>query len=141
MKIHIDKRYADIDFVDALVDRVKRQLYGIVDTYSKDLERWDEFISLNIDMFSYSLKRIDAYDILTEGIKNIQYIETPSEFIIQIDEKKYIYGVYVSISDMCKLINYGNLTMRGLYIFSIIFNDTERSLKKLEDLYYSGELI
>lgn len=141
MNLHVSKDGADVGFIEALIDRIKRYLYISTEKHKDRISLCQEYINSNIKMFSYSLDFINIYDVIDSGIQNLIYKESQKDFIIEIDKKKFIYGVYVSVAEMCAFINYGNLTVGGLYLFSEEFIQIEKDLKKLQELYYSGELI
>ena len=141
MTLHISKEFSDKGFVEALIFKIQRELLITLDAQKKRIQYWEEYINKNIEMFSYTKKSIKLIDIILCGIENITYKESNTEFSVQIDDKKFVDGVYISVSDICRLVNYGNIAKRGIYIFSDEFNQVEKDLDKLEELYYSGELI
>lgn len=141
MRLIVSKESADADFVYALIDRMNRELYILLDANKRRIDMWQDYINKNIKLFSYSLDYIDLTAILKVGIENITAKESQYNFIVEIDDKKFISGVYVSIESICRLVNYGNLALGGIHIFSDVFDSTRDSLSELEELYYSGEMI
>ena len=141
MTIEIDKEFTDSGFIEALIDRIKVQLYDSIESRKSDIDAWNRYINENIKLFSRQDDYIDAKEILYRGANSLIYEESSNKFIIKIDEKQKINNVLLSVYNFCKLINYGNLSMRGANIFTNIFDNTKKDLDKLIDLYYSGEII
>lgn len=141
MTIEVEKREADKDFVDALIDRVKDQLRIKLDYKKSQIDSWNTYVNENISMFSQKIKYINVMDVIELGIDKITYRETPAKFIIGIKENFYIKNVYLDVENFCRLINFGNLSMSGIWIFTDVFDKTSEDISKLADMYYSGEMI
>ena len=141
MTVRVKKDRVSVDFIEILTEKIKDYLSETLRSYDEKIKLWQKYINDNIKMFSYSLKSIDLKALLRVGIENITYKETPSEYIIGIDDEKKLSDMYVSIYDVCKLINFGNLRMNGTRLFSDVFDSIQNNLSKIEDLYYSGEPI
>ena len=141
MKVTVPKEDVDDEFIEELILRIKRNLIILFDGMKSKIDYLQRYITKNIRRFSYSLDRIDLESVITEGIDNIISKETTEEYIIQIDDKKFINGVYVSVYDICKFVNYGNFDVPGTMLFSNIFDETQKNLKRIEDIYYSGGTI
>ena len=141
MILNIDKDSADSDFIEELVDKIKRDLFILCDGLGVKISLWQDYINKNINLFSYSLDSINLQEVLDVAIDSICYKETEETFTVGINEKVHIKDVYVSVLDICKLVNYGNMTMGGIYIFSDEFERIDKNLDKLEEMYYSGRLI
>ena len=141
MTLEISKEIADEDFVLSLLDRIKRFTEDKIYSREADVVAWSEYVNNNLRMFSLSDTPIDVEEILLTGVDNIIYKESPKAFTIKIKEKVFVKNVILDVETFCKTVNYGNLSMPGIHIFTDILEDTEKNLDKLVDLYYSGEMI
>jgi len=74
-------------------------------------------------MYKSVLKRyISCKEIVYSSVKSITYETFTNMYIIKIDDNALLPMTRVKIIDLVKLINYGNLWINGLPIYSKIFN-------------------
>lgn len=74
------------------------------------------------------LEEISAYNILRLGMKNLEVINTPSSYTIQINEDARIGRIH--IRSLCELINYGNLEVEG---YPIITETMQKIADNIQD--------
>lgn len=89
---------------------------------------------LNSDMFPrkkdiYGLKHLNVIDILVQGALNLRYLKNDGNYLICIDKNQLIPGTFIKIVDICKLVDYGNLGLKGLKIFDSIMREVEENIE------------
>lgn len=65
-----------------------------------------------------SKQQISTYDLFVECVNNFNYINISNKYIIQIDFNKKSSIIGAKLLYIANLINYGNLEVRGCYIFT-----------------------
>ena len=83
----------------------------------------------------YGVKQLDIREIITQGIHNLTYEKSGGKYMIVIDPNANIPGTFISIKSACKLINYGNLIIRGTLIFNNEFKKIEDHIEDYIRLY------
>lgn len=71
-----------------------------------------------IKQFLASKQQISTYDLFVECVNNFDYVNISNRYIIQIDFNKKSSQIGAKLLYIAKLIDYGNLDVRGSYIFT-----------------------
>ena len=80
----------------------------------------DNYLNENKDKFTDSKEPLSSYEILIEGLNHLIFIIYKNKTVIQINpEIKLDYKV--SLESLCKLINDGNLEIKGYNIIMQVF--------------------
>lgn len=136
MKIEITNtnRTLDYKFGEWIIEVVSNEIKSNID--EKKLIRWNEYLNTDGVLKFTSRKSILAKEIIYLGIDNLRLSELPNRFIIEINPNKYVPGVdKVKVVSACKLINYGNATMKGYPIFSNSFEMVVQNIDSLIEIY------
>ena len=123
MTFSIDKNIDfNDDFVEWLLEHIRYKLLSYIKP--RKLQRLKQHI-INDNPFELSLKELNALNIdsvLIYGIKHLRYKEVKSHYIFYIDANLIVKNTNnLKVSTLCKLINYGDLKVRGYPIFSNTF--------------------
>ncbi len=117
-------------FTSWLLDIIKKYFVDYCD-YSKlnkfNGEIWQKYTINNIDKWFYEI------------IDNLQIKSQNNNYIIQINPYKQIEGI--SLINLAKFINYGNLNNRGYPIFTQVFNYFSDNLQDFYNLYNNEQNI
>lgn len=134
MRVEIHSTKLDRDFCEWLADIVKSQIKGSID--EKKLIRWNEYLSSGSTITLMGRKSILAKEIIFKGVDLILVRELPEKFIIEINPNIMMPGVKNKrVSTLCKLINYGNMDIKGYPIFSDTFSMIADNINAYIDLY------
>ena len=76
-----------------------------------------------------------AYEVLIAGIKNLRVLDCTDHYIIEINPNEIAPKTRAKLSDICNLINYGNLEMPAYPIFEDTFNEVLINLPNLYEKY------
>ena len=76
-----------------------------------------------------------AFDILLQGINNLQISNLGDNYTISINPNKLMPGTNAKLYDLCALINYGNLGMPPYPIFEKTFEDVANIIPILFEEY------
>ena len=97
--------------------KLKAQLLFIKMIKIDKLKSIDKYLNDNKDKFTDSKEYLSSFEILTQGIDNLIFIAYENKTFIQINpEIKLNYKV--SLESLCKLINNGNLEIKGYNILT-----------------------
>lgn len=109
-------KVVDSGFIPYIVTALKAYLCEHISTDS--LERWDAYLK-NLNDISLSGKT--AYEIVVLGIKNIDAKKENKGFEIGIKNGENSSEILAKLYEVCKLINSGNLTVNGTFLFTNAF--------------------
>lgn len=133
MKLHLKRtklseetwynKFIPNQLIPAIINRLNRY-------YNKrDYIKLNDYISqiFNVD--------IDCYDILKYALTHLHLNkESNNEYVMTINSLEEISGI--KVLQLCSLINYGNLEVKGTAIINKVFNAVERELASIELSYY-----
>lgn len=66
-------------------------------------------------------KKINIKNILIQGINTAYFEEQMDEVVFKLNKNINLTEIPAKLIDICKLINYGNLEVKGFPIFTIVF--------------------
>jgi hypothetical protein len=100
----------------------------------KKLGQLDKYIE---DNFTHLFKKpVTSKDIIYAGLKELVCDDDSSKLIIKISTNKFMQGLdRVRIETLCRLINYGNSSVKGYPIFTDTFNQVALNIKLYVDEY------
>lgn len=100
----------------------------------KKLGQLDKYIE---DNFTHLFKKpVTSKDIIHAGLKELVCDDDSSKLIIKISTNKFMQGLdRVRIETLCRLINYGNSSVKGYPIFTDTFNQVALNIKLYVDEY------
>lgn len=141
MKLEIGdpKNLLDRSFITWFKTKIRNKLIATIE--DKKLIVWDEFFNNNPVYISIYKKRISTRDIIIAGANNLDYIKSESNFIITINNNVFTPGLdRIKLQSICKLINFGNLDIKGYPIFTGTFDYFAESIQDYVDRYLHGML-
>ena len=126
LKIKIDSNI-DNDFIEFLIKKIKQYILHEADT--KKLAAFDKYLIRTLDL------GISAARIVVTATDNLKYIKTNKTYTIEIDNNVYLVNKKAKLYDMCKLINFGNLSIKGYPIFTDTFEHFKHNLNDYISMY------
>ena len=76
-----------------------------------------------------------ALELILDCLSSLKYKEFENYFCIYIAENKYMDGEALSTLSICRLIDRGNLAVRGSNLFTMVFNHIKENLQRYFDMY------
>lgn len=130
MRLVIEKTsYIDRRFVDWLLMLVKKTLKRSISV--RKLKPIADYINENI----FPMNAIQLKTILIRQIFSLHVEEVKNAFLIEpIYNMKY-KGVY--ISTICNLVEYGTLTVKGVFLFTNVYNYIKNNIQSIYNMYTS----
>lgn len=126
-----NKNKLDLDsFTIWLLDIIKKYFVSYCDYLKLNKfngEVWQKYTINNIDEWFYEI------------VDNLQIKSQNNNYIIQINPYKQIEGI--SLINLAKFINYGNLNNKGYPIFTQVFNYFADNLQDFYNLYNNEQNI
>lgn len=141
MKLEISdpKNLLDRSFITWFKTKIRNKLIATIE--DKKLIVWDEFFNNNPVYISIYKKKISTRDIIIAGANNLDYTKSESNFIITINNNIFTPGLdRIKLQSICKLINFGNLEIKGYPIFTDTFDYFAESIQDYVDRYLHGML-
>jgi len=80
-------------------------------------------------------KPYNAYELCIIAMYNLITKQESENYIIKINPNAIYPGTYLKLVDLCKLINFGNLGIKGYPIFTEIFRKVENNIVNLYEKY------
>ena len=107
----------DLNFFNWLIEKIKSYLL-MFDDFSK-YKQIEEYINSNI-LRSKKYRYLSMHDIFFIAAASYECINYGSTAIIQINPQIKIYNTNIKVIDICKILNYGSISVKGIDIFSQI---------------------
>ena len=121
-----------------LIDEIQRVVKNSIN--ESKLRPWDKFIKEEYEHL-YS-KKITGYDTIMYGLDNLVCDLVSNKLVIKISTNQFIPGLHrVRVDTLCRLINYGNTSIKGYPIFTDAFNIIADNIDILAKEYLEGNLI
>ena len=115
MKLII-KNCDDMQFIGYLISFLRKYLRNSV--YKMKSRKLDEYLA-SYDRYITSKGYITtSRDIVFQASQHLKYQRYKNKIEIYIDDKIYYPGLNVTLDELCRLINYGNLSVQGSKIFT-----------------------
>jgi galactitol-specific phosphotransferase system IIB component len=117
MKLFISNdKVPDSGFIPYIVTVIKKYL---IEHINKDsLLRWDVYLKSIKDA---DFADMSAYDILLMGIDSINSTKVNKGYEIGFKNGVNSSEMNAKLYEVCELINFGNLTVNGVFLFTNIF--------------------
>ena len=125
----------DLNFFNWLIEKIKSYLL-MFDDFSK-YKQIEEYINSNI-LKSKKYRYLSMHDIFFIAAASYECINYGSTAIIQINPQIKIYNTNIKVIDICKILNYGSISVKGIDIFSQIANHIKLNLNNYYREYCRG---
>ena len=120
------------EFLDWLIQLLKVKIYKTTfDT--KRIFAWDEYI--NTTVAGLSNRKLSTKRLIVSAFSNLVYIKYEKYYCIEIDLNVVVPYTNYKLVDMIKLINDGNLDMRGYPFITNAVREIERNLNNYYKIY------
>lgn len=131
MKLEIskDSMYADKSFLQWLIKFFK--VYYYAERVKTDFSLYDNYMAANIK----SKVRLNSADILVAYFNNLIILENEEQFTIQVNPVANVPRTLLKLKDIAKLINDGNLDLKGLHVVDKIFDKIADNIRSYYQLY------
>jgi hypothetical protein len=97
---------------------------------------WNEYLNSDGVIDFASKKSILAKEIIMYGVSNLRVLKLPQKFIIEINPNAFMFGLNsTKIEKLCRLINYGNASIKGYPIFSRVFSEVAENIDSYVETY------
>lgn len=123
MLLIVDNKDITESFIPYLKNRMLRHICFILD--DSKLIRFDEYFKSN-----EFTKDITSKHIIMLAMSNLQHKRYDENTHIFINPNITYPGTSIKIVDLCKVINFGNLSVEGYPIFTMTFDHFSRNIKK-----------
>ena len=121
------------DFFNWIIKLIQLKL--IFNTNFKKLNYIENYINNNSLYKTIFKNYLSVKDIVMITANNYKYYSYNDDIIICIDSNISIYNTTAKLIDVCKLINYGNLHIKGYPIFSQIIQEIKANLDEYYEQY------
>lgn len=125
----------DLNFFNWLIEKIKSYLL-MFDDFSK-YKQIEEYINSNI-LRSKKYRYLSMHDIFFIAAASYECINYGSTAIIQINPQIKIYNTNIKVIDICKILNYGSISVKGIDVFSQIANHVKLNLNNYYREYCRG---
>lgn len=125
----------DLNFFNWLIEKIKSYLL-MFDDFSR-YKQIEEYINSNI-LRSKKYRYLSMHDIFFIVAASYECINYGSTAIIQINPQIKIYNTNIKVIDICKILNYGSISVKGIDVFSQIANHIKLNLNNYYREYCRG---
>lgn len=125
----------DLNFFNWLIEKIKSYLL-MFDDFSR-YKQIEEYINSNI-LRSKKYRYLSMHDIFFIAAASYECINYGSTAIIQINPQIKIYNTNIKVIDICKILNYGSISVKGIDVFSQIANHIKLNLNNYYREYCRG---
>lgn len=125
-----DRQEYTTDFLNYLKKRMLIVGLEYVGQKRQKLIKTDQYLSTYLFK---GTRKVNSYQIILSGLKNITFKKANSKVIISINESiKIPYSTTTSLSALCQLIDQGNLELNPFPVFTHVFKYAK---EKITDVY------
>ena len=132
MKLLLKRNLSD-EFVRYLIRQYILYISSIIDF--KKLNPINKYLKENLFKDKFYKKNINALNIIVIGVYSIKYRKNKYKTVLYIDPYKKLPHTDIKLVSLCKLINYGNMDIKGYPIFTRGFNYIKENIDELYDRY------
>lgn len=126
-----------IDFGKWLIKKIQDKFIASIN--EDKLIKWDAFFEESNEYKSIYKKKISTKEILIVGIRNLVCNDIPQKLIITINKNQFVPGLdRVKIDVICRLINFGNTSIKGYPIFTEVLTEVSENIGEYIDMYIEG---
>ena len=126
------------DFIVYLIREIR--YYLPLKINKRKLIKWDDYLN-SIGITTTDKYKISSYNVLLAGVHSLTYKKIDDEYIINIDNNAYMPYITESIDALCKLINYGNVELKGVYVLTETFEYFSKNVNKYFDKYVTRVML
>ena len=126
------------DFIVYLIREIR--YYLPLKINKRKLIKWDDYLN-SIGITTTDKYKISSYNVLLAGAHSLTYKKIDDEYIINIDNNAYMPYITESIDTLCKLINYGNVELKGVYVLTETFEYFSKNVNKYFDKYVARVML
>lgn len=135
LEIHYKEDAIDRNFVTWLTDIIRDQVKFSINGLK--LIVWDEYLNKEGTLDFTTRKSITAKELIEQGADNFIIKDVPNKFIIQINNNINVNGLKsTKLETLCRLINFGNTSIKGYPIFTDTFHNVEEHIDDYVEIYY-----
>lgn len=125
------------DFYQWLVRQIRFEIIRKIDR--RKLETWDIYFNESEDYKSITNLDIKTENIILFGAKSISPTIHPTQCTITFNKNQFVPGLdRVKVESVCKLINFGNLSIKGYPIFSDTLQYVADNINDYVKRFYTG---
>jgi hypothetical protein len=117
-----DERYIEDRFAKWLVSEIKMELIQVFD--GDYLQVFSDYLFEKFNIV------IDIYEAFFKILESIVYSKGNGSLQIMIDSRDICMGAPITTVSLAKLIDVGNMEIRGTHIFTDVFNGVSKDLDK-----------
>lgn len=128
MYLSISKEYAKDGFISFLIKRIVGTVSILLDI--KKLTSFDNYFKSEEFLSDYGTNDISARKVILLALNNIRSKITSDAVLIYIDDNIYYPNTDIKLITLCKVINYGTLSIPAYPIFTNVFNHFKKDIKK-----------
>ena len=138
LTINISEKTEKTDlFIDGiLIPYIEDTFINLIDR--RKLIKYKTYFKYNdLGWITYNNKTIipSPYEILIAGIKNLIVYRQPDKYVITINPNKILPKTSAKLNDICKLINYGTLSVSRYPIFTEVFEIISKQVPYLYETF------
>lgn len=123
----------DKDFIFWIIKYVQSEIR--IQSKSKAFLSLDNALNSVAEFQSIYKKKYSSREIVLTATYNLVYNLYDNKCVIEINPNVYYAGTHVRLIDLCKLINFGTLNVRGSHIFTDVFDAINKHQKHFYDVY------
>ena len=138
LPIKLGRFVIDKHFLRWLEPIIKYQILKNIN--NKQLNQISNLIEEQEILNEFKTKNIkfDARKIIFMSLNKLRVTKTKDHYIIGIDRKALCPGYNLSFDEICRIINYGTIDIKGFPIYTNAFEHVLNNLKKYFVKYFYG---
>ena len=138
--IQIDKFKIDIRFIKLLIPYIKHNILQNINNIQ--LSNIDRYVEESNILNDYKTKNVTfkSRRIIIMAINNLTVNKGKDYYIIEIDNNIIYPGYSITLENLCKLINFGNMDIKGYPIITNAFNHITVNVRGYFNRYFKTTL-
>ena len=136
MTLIVDNKDINLHFIKYLKRRMLGHISLILNT--QKLVPFDEYFSSDEFMLMSGGVRVSSRKVIILGMTNLIHKRYETTTHIFINPNIYFTGTNIKLVDLCKIINFGNMSVDGYPIFTETFDYFSKNIKKYIDKSITG---
>ena len=137
MKIHI-KHKCSREFILYICNIISTYILSHMDY--EQIRGIETLINLDTSKMLFGTKFISLKDLIISATQNLRIQKIDNlYYIIDINPNVFVPNTKIKLLDVCKLINYGNLTVKSYPIFTCAFNNIKNNYNAIYNSYLIGK--
>ena len=135
LKLQDNHEFVDVGFGTWLIPKLSAKIINNID--SKKLVVWNKYLTTSTSIKRLYNKEYSAQDILIFAARNLVCSGIPGQISITINKNIRAPGFdRISLYELVKLINYGNLNVKGYPVFTDTLHQVAEDIDSYLELYY-----